>query len=135
MSNQAIHDYLIRVPAAFFSMRETSKFTPHEGAGEIRITKNFARHLGQMVNTPRGEALITCEEQIEEVQNALRSHVGLKWGSVDPEDSVRNNQSLNCEGMLMSVWDYGHRQETPIRFWIITDPSWAVTTILLPEDY
>lgn len=83
--------------------------------------------LGQVVITPN------ALEQIpqSDVTAALRRHVRGDWGELDQHDWQQNQSALEAGGRLLSAYRAGNG----IRFWIITEATRDVTTILLPEDY
>ncbi len=83
--------------------------------------------LGQIVATPNALSQITQDD----VQNALRRHVGGDWGDVCADDAKENELSLNEGFRLLSVY----KAENDTRFWVITEADRSATTILLPEDY
>ena len=51
---------------------------------------------------------------------------------MDEEDRRTNNRSLMTGGGVTSVHVGGENHE---RFYVITDPGHAVTTVLLPSEY
>ena len=53
------------------------------------------------------------------------------WGNVPPEDCQANEAALEHQDRVMSAY----LTEIGVSFWIITDPGWAATAALLPEDY
>lgn len=53
------------------------------------------------------------------------------WGDMPPEDCLANEAALEHQDRVMSAY----RTEMGVSFWIITEPGWAATTALLPEDY
>ena len=53
------------------------------------------------------------------------------WGDMRPGDCQANETALEHQDRVMSAY----RTEMGVNFWIITDPGWATTTALLPEDY
>ena len=53
------------------------------------------------------------------------------WGDMSPGDCESNEEALEHQDRVMSAY----RTEMGVNFWIITDPGWAATTALLPEDY
>ena len=58
-------------------------------------------------------------------------HAKGDWGDMPPEDCQANETALEHQDRVMSAY----RTEMGVNFWIITDPGWATTTALLPEDY
>ncbi len=66
-------------------------------------------------------------------------HFAGNWGNMPGEDIARNEDALADKGMLMSeywlVSAPGQPIRKPVKIWVITDPGWAVTTLLLPSEY
>ena len=82
--------------------------------------------LGQVVITP------TALEKLksDDILNSLNRHVLGDWGELDDEDRQTNDEALQSGDRLLSAYRSGGTQ-----FWIITEASREVTTVLLPEDY
>ena len=66
-----------------------------------------------------------------DVYVALQRHAICDWGECDEEDFQSNDDALQGEDRLHSVY----RDRSGTRFWIITEWDRSVTTILLPDDY
>ena len=66
-----------------------------------------------------------------DVCSALRRHARGDWGDVGPEDAAENERALKEGLRLMSVY----HDRNGITFWVITEASRDITTVLLPEDY
>lgn len=64
------------------------------------------------------------------LNECFTKHLNGEWGNVNEEDREQNNESLKTHGFLMSCWNVCN-----LDIWIITDPGWATTTALLPEEY
>ncbi len=91
----------------------------------VFVPTKFA--MGRIVIT-RGAA----ESLVEvDVHASLCRHAQGDWGDVDEEDWTANDQSLEGDGRLLSVY----RDESEVKFWIITEGDRSATTILLPEEY
>ena len=58
-------------------------------------------------------------------------HAKGDWGDMSHGDCQLNEEALKHQDRVMSAY----RTEMGVNFWIITDPGWATTTALLPEDY
>ena len=84
-------------------------------------------HLGQTVISRNAMERLHPED----VQLALRRHARGDWGDLSAEDMAKNELSVKEGFRLLSA--YRDRHQT--RFWIITEASREVTTVLLPEDY
>ena len=83
--------------------------------------------LGRIVSTPNAlahlsEADILC---------GIQRHQAGDWGDLDSEDKEANDLALVNHTRILSAY----RAENGTKFWLITEASRAVTTILLPEDY
>ncbi len=85
--------------------------------------------LGQTVITPGAiEALAQAEQHPGDF---LTRHLAGDWGELCKEDQKANQEALETDLRLMSV--YTTRNQT--KLWIITEADRSVTTILLPEEY
>jgi len=82
--------------------------------------------LGQVVITPNALEKLKSDD----ILNALNRHVVGDWGELDVEDKQTNDTALQSGDRLLSAYRSG-----PVKFWIITEASREVTTVLLPEDY
>ncbi len=67
----------------------------------------------------------------EDVMTALARHAAGDWGDLCEEDVRENEQSLDQDFRLFSVY---HAQDGT-KFYIITEADRSATTVLLPEDY
>ena len=83
--------------------------------------------LGQIVITPNALGKLASDE----ILNALDRHVQGDWGDLDKDDKLENDIALEKGFRLLSAYT----GNDGIKFWIITESSRAVTTVLLPEDY
>ena len=83
--------------------------------------------IGRICSTP--SALETLSS--DNILSGLQRHQAGNWGDVCDEDREANNQALKNGTRLFSVYHGANG----IKFWIITEADWSVTTILLPEDY
>jgi hypothetical protein len=85
---------------------------------------------GDYVVTPGAAAIVTPSI----AQGLLTRHFNGDWGIYQDWDV--NTLSLRDQGMIMSVYvcltSNGLNAET---VWVITDPGWETTTILLPSEY
>lgn len=82
--------------------------------------------LGQVVITPHALEKLNSND----ILDALNRHVVGDWGELDKDDRLENDLSLEKGFRLLSVYRSGST-----KFWIITEASREVTTVLLPEDY
>jgi hypothetical protein len=83
--------------------------------------------LGKIVITPNALSKLASDD----ILNALNRHVTGDWGDQDKDDKLENYIALEKGFRLLSVY----HSAAGIKFWIITEASRAVTTVLLPEDY
>jgi hypothetical protein len=83
--------------------------------------------LGQIVITPNALGKLASDD----ILNALNRHVAGDWGNLDTDDKLENDIALTNGFRLLSAYT----SNDGIKFWIITEASRAVTTVLLPEDY
>ena len=83
--------------------------------------------LGQLLITPAArEALAPAD-----VRAALDRHAQGDWGDVTGDDREANDEALENEGRLFSVY---HNSDG-LKFWVITESDHSATTVMLPEDY
>lgn len=83
--------------------------------------------LGHIVSTPNALARLTQED----ILHGIQRHQAGDWGDLDEEDRQANDQALVNGTRILSVY----RAANGTRFWLITESTREVTTILLPEDY
>jgi hypothetical protein len=83
--------------------------------------------LGRIYITPGAAGAIPPEE----VCAALRRHAAGDWGALDAHDWQQNERALQHGGRLVSAY----ATATSRKFWIISEASRDVTTLLLPEEY
>ena len=83
--------------------------------------------LGQIVITPNALGKLASDD----ILNALDRHAQGNWGDLDKDDKLENDIALEKSFRLLSAYT----GNDGIKFWIITEASRAVTTVLLPEDY
>jgi hypothetical protein len=83
--------------------------------------------LGKLCVTPAAALVLTPHELLV----AVARHAVGDWGELEKADRQENEQALGNRGRLVSVYEAGNGT----RFYVITDPGWETTTILLPEDY
>lgn len=82
---------------------------------------------GQVVITPNALGKLASDD----ILNALNRHVTGDWGDLDKDDKLENDISLEKGFRLLSAYT----STAGVKFWIITEASRSVTTVLLPEDY
>ncbi len=91
------------------------------GAREVKFP------LGQTVITP---AALSALDPLE-ILIALERHQSGDWGEVCASDRSANEQALQAELRLFSVY----HSSSGAKVWVITEADRSATTILLPEDY
>ena len=91
------------------------------------LASQIKYQLGKIVATPNALLKIPASE----ILNALNRHVQGDWGDLDKDDKLENDIALEKGFRLLSAYT----GNDGIKFWIITESSRAVTTVLLPEDY
>jgi hypothetical protein len=94
--------------------------------------------LGQLCYTPGAHSLLQ-DHRISPFQ-LLARHVTGDWGDICEEDSRANEEALETDARVMSV--YGLLPSTQAieskavaKVWVITEADRSVTTLLLPEEY
>ena len=100
--------------------------TPDER--KIALTTMFNSSVLQAVATPA--ALSVLDENETPAIRILNRHFAGDWGTLDEHDAQMNEEALVTQDRVMSVYLVGEQ-----KVWVITDPGWETTTILLPEDY
>ena len=99
----------------------------HESADDKPPGKRMRFLLGEVVATPGALGILAPAE----LQDALLRHVTGDWGDVDEDDRQANEQALADGSRLMSAY----KSSLGKPFWIITESSRDLTTILTPEEY
>ena len=83
--------------------------------------------LGRLVATPNALSRL----DIHDVLAGLIRHQSGDWGELDEADRLENESSLLQGSRLLSAYT----ARNGVKFWIITEASRDITTVLLPEDY
>jgi len=83
--------------------------------------------LGRIVATPNALQSLAPAD----ILTGIQRHQAGDWGDLDAEDRGANDRALVQGTRLLSAY----RAANGTRFWIITEASRAITTVLLPEDY
>ena len=96
-------------------------------AVEIHVKREPKVQLGQLCITANAAHAVPPKD----VLRAVARHAAGDWGALDEHDRQENERALHTHGRLVSVYQASNGS----RFWVITDPGWAITTVLLPEDY
>jgi hypothetical protein len=100
----------------------------YDRQGLVLVVEHSLFSLGNIVATPGALGRLRPSD----IQSALSRHAQCEWGEMDEEDRRTNDRSLMTGGGVMSVHVGGTDRE---RFYVITDPGHAVTTVLLPGEY
>ena len=115
LEDRSCVDYAgLSLPTSGTVFKVRPKPQPRFDLGRLCITANAARKL------PAAEVL-----------NAIARHATGDWGLLDAPDWQQNERALREGGRLVSVY----RASTGQRFYVITEATRDVTTVLLPEDY
>ncbi|MEI7535098.1 MAG: hypothetical protein WCK57_12080 [Verrucomicrobiae bacterium] len=83
--------------------------------------------LGNVVITPNALGQLTPAD----IQLGLQRHQAGDWGELGEEDWQENDQALRTGLRLLS----SYRSSGGATFWIISEASREVTTLLMPDDY
>ena len=83
--------------------------------------------LGNIVITPNALGQLTTAD----IQRGLQRHQAGDWGDLGEADWLENDKALRTGLRLLSSF----RSTGGATFWIITESSRQVTTLLMPEDY
>lgn len=83
--------------------------------------------LGHIVSTPNALSQLTREDILMGIQR----HQAGDWGDLSTEDKAANDRALVERTRLFSAY----HSVAGVKFWLITEASRKVTTILLPGDY
>lgn len=94
----------------------------------VLVVEHALFTLGDIVATPGALGRLRPSD----IVSALSRHAQCEWGEMGEEDRRTNDRALMTGGGVMSVHSGGENRE---RFYVITDPGHAVTTILLPCEY
>ena len=120
-------DFQARLPATY-ETDLTGLLRPPAGATvQIQVRSEPKVQLGQLCITPQAMAAVPAPELLR----AIARHAAGDWGALDEHDRQENERALRNRGRLLSAYETSNG----MRFWVITDPGWATTTLLLPEDY
>ena len=120
-------DFLTRLPATYETDLTGLLLPPTGGTVQIQVRCEPKVQLGQLCITPQALAAVPAPE----VLRAIARHAAGDWGELDEPDRQENERALRHRGRLLSAYETSNGT----RFWVITDPGWATTTLLLPEDY
>lgn len=93
----------------------------------MKETQHKTFSLGGLFATPGVLSEISPGERLA----ALARHSRCDWGECDPEDWQANDEAVDQELRLFSVYI----DRNGVKFWIITEADRSVTTILLPDEY
>ena len=85
--------------------------------------------LGNIVATPA--ALNALDEAGQAPQELLKRHHFGDWGDCSEEDKQENDQAVDNDLRIFSVYHTTNGQ----KIWIITEADRSSTCILLPDEY
>jgi len=83
--------------------------------------------LGRLVITPAALEAVPADD----ICNAINRHVCGDFGDLDAADKKENEFALRAGLRVMSAY----RASNGNKFWLITEASRELTTVLLPSDY
>jgi hypothetical protein len=84
---------------------------------------------GTIVATPG--VLEAFKASGDDLSAYLIRHIAGDWGDVDEHDWRENELALQHGWRLLSAYELNNG----VKFWIITEADWSVTTLLLPSEY
>ena len=95
----------------------------------MNIPQTFTQkfELGQVLITPGAYE----ELNLRDVAESLMRHASGDFGLVSEEDWALNEEAVENEGRIFSVY----RDRLDVKYWIITEWDRSATTILLPSEY
>lgn len=67
-----------------------------------------------------------------DIEKGLERHSRCDWGELTEEERDSNERRVRRNAGAMSVYRGG---DDAGRFYVITDPGHAITTILMPDEY
>jgi hypothetical protein len=91
------------------------------------LTSQMKFDLGQLVITPAALEAVPADD----ICNAINRHVCGDFGDLDDADKKENEFALRAGLRVMSAY----RASNGNKFWLITEASRELTTVLLPSDY
>lgn len=94
--------------------------------GESETSGNVRFPTGEVVITARARELLRQQD----VDEALRRHVHGDWGAVAESVKRENEQAVQTAGGVISEYE----DANGIPFYVITQPGWAYTLILLRDE-
>lgn len=94
---------------------------------QLRVTRLPRFDLGRLYLTSNAARTVP----VQEVLHAVARHAAGDWGLLSAQDWQHNEEALRQGNRLVSVY----RSRAGQRFYVITEASRDLTTVLLPEDY
>ena len=91
------------------------------------LTSQMKFDLGRLVITPAALEAVPADD----ICNAINRHVCGDFGDLDDADKKENEFALRAGLRVMSAY----RASNGNKFWLITEASRELTTVLLPSDY
>ena len=93
---------------------------------QVRVTRAPRFDLGRLCITPSAAKVVPAQEVLQ----AVARHATGDWGLLNPHDRQQNEAALRQGGRLCSVY----QSSTGQRFYVITESTRDLTSVLLPED-
>lgn len=98
-----------------------------DGRGREPLVRSDKFELGRIQTSDGAREAVPPAE----LAQALRHHAGGDWGVVCDEDWDANDRAVVDSGRIQSVY----RTKSGVKFWIVTRPDRAITTVLLPDEH
>jgi hypothetical protein len=83
--------------------------------------------LGEVVMTRS----VADKVRLSDVLTALHRHRHGDWGDVCPDDSKKNDESVEAGWRILS----SYKNNEGVTFWVFTEADRSTTTLLLPDEY
>lgn len=87
--------------------------------------------LGNLYVTPGIQSLMVDAVNATALCAFLYRHSQCDWGDLDAEDKATNDEALEHEGRLLSMYRLPSGKE----IWAVTEWDRSSTTLLLPSEY
>lgn len=91
------------------------------------LSANRALTPGFLAITPAANETLNKSD----IFSALKRHLSCDWGEVSDCDWRSNDEAYKSDGRILSCY----KDETGLKFWIITEADRSATTVMLPSDY
>ncbi|WPL15706.1 hypothetical protein Thiowin_00620 [Thiorhodovibrio winogradskyi] len=87
--------------------------------------------MGRTLATAGVMAVLEELGQQDLLQSVLHRHCYGDWGDVDEDDWRANEQALQDNERLMSLY----KVDSGLTLWVITEADRSQTTVMLPKEY